>query len=322
MDSVAPPLVSVITPVYNGEAYLEDCIESVLSQTWQRWEYVIVDNASTDRTGEIAELYASKDDRIRVVHNDRLLPIIPNWNLTMRQISSDSVYTKVVHGDDLLFRNCIEKMVDLAEDHPEAGIVGAYRLDGNVPRPSPGLPHTERVFRGVDVARETLRQSYSVFGSPSSLLIRSALVRERPDFYDARYLHADKAVCMELLKRCDFGFVPQILTYTRIHGDSQSTVTADRLGTRLLENLLMLREFGPSLLTVEELRERISRQERRHYRFLARRLLRPEVRRHHRERMAAHGLGFDAWKLAVACVYEGISRLLPRDLDRLANGTD
>jgi glycosyltransferase involved in cell wall biosynthesis len=319
MASVAAPLVSVVTPVYNGEAYLEECIESVLQQSWPDFEYVIVDNASTDRTGEIAELYASKDERVRVVHNDTLLPIIPNWNLAMRQIAPESAYTKVLHGDDLLFRDCIEKMVALAEAHAEVGIVGAYRLDGDVPRPSPGLPHGRPVVPGREVATETLRQRYSVFGSPSTLLLRSSLVRERPDFYDARYLHADKAVCFELLERCDFGFVPQILTYTRIHGDSQSSVTADRLGTKRLENLLMLREYGPRLLSANEMRELLDDSEQRHYRFLARRLLRPEVRRHHRERMAKHGVTLDPWKLALACVREAFFRILPRDLDRLSN---
>ena len=44
------PLVSVVTPVYNGDKYLADCVESVLKQTYQNWEYVIVNNCSTDRT--------------------------------------------------------------------------------------------------------------------------------------------------------------------------------------------------------------------------------------------------------------------------------
>ena len=314
MASAAPPLVSVITPVYNGGAYLEECIESVLSQSWRHWEYVIVDNCSSDRTGEIAEIYAGKDERIRVVHNDQLLPIIDNWNLAMRQISLESRYTKVLHGDDLLFRECIEKMVALAEGHPSVGIVGAYRLDGCTPRPRPGLPHTQTVFSGVAVAADTLRLRHSVFGSPSTLLIRSNLVRERPDFYDHRYLHADKASCLELLQRCDFGFVPQLLTYTRLHGESQSSTTADRLGTRVLENLLMLREFGPSLLPEDELREHLARHERRHYRFLARRLFRPEVQRHHRERLARHGHELSPWKLAAACVTGSLAQLLPPGL--------
>ena len=55
------PLVSVITPVYNGEEYLADCVESVLAQSYEKWEYVIVNNCSTDRTLEIAQEYEKKD---------------------------------------------------------------------------------------------------------------------------------------------------------------------------------------------------------------------------------------------------------------------
>ena len=54
------PLVSVVTPVYNGEDYLVECIESVLAQTYESWDYTIVDNASTDSTPEIAQRYAAR----------------------------------------------------------------------------------------------------------------------------------------------------------------------------------------------------------------------------------------------------------------------
>ena len=58
------PQVSVITPVYNGEEFLSECIQSVLSQTYQNWDYTIVNNRSTDRTLEIAQSYAARDPRI------------------------------------------------------------------------------------------------------------------------------------------------------------------------------------------------------------------------------------------------------------------
>src|SRR4030095_4995561 len=72
LSTTASPLVSVVTPVYNGERYLAECIESVLAQTYQNWEYIIVNNCSTDRTREIGESYGRKDERIRI-HNNRQL---------------------------------------------------------------------------------------------------------------------------------------------------------------------------------------------------------------------------------------------------------
>ena len=105
------PVVSVITPVYNGEEYLAECIESVLAQTYQNWDYTIVNNCSTDRTLEIAQAFASRDRRIRIHTNDRFAPVIENHNIALRQISPASKYCKVVFADDWLFPRCIEEMV-------------------------------------------------------------------------------------------------------------------------------------------------------------------------------------------------------------------
>jgi len=60
MNFHEPPLVSIVTPVYNGEPYLAECIESVLAQTYPNWEYIIQNNCSTDRTLEIASEYGKK----------------------------------------------------------------------------------------------------------------------------------------------------------------------------------------------------------------------------------------------------------------------
>src|SRR5512145_2771821 len=126
MDVQIQPLVSVVTPVYNGEKYLAECIESILAQTYQNWEYIIVNNRSTDRSLEIAESYAKQDARIRLHNNQAFVGIIQNHNIAVRQIASESQYCKMVHADDWLFPECITQMVEVAEAHPSIGIVGAY----------------------------------------------------------------------------------------------------------------------------------------------------------------------------------------------------
>src|SRR6266404_5992434 len=125
------PLVSVVTPVYNGQEFLADCIESVLGQTYENWEYTIVNNCSTDRTLEIARSYAARDSRIHVHENQDFLPIIQNHNHAIRQISPYSKYCKVVLADDWISPDCIMKMVALAEKNPCVGLVGAYGLLGD-----------------------------------------------------------------------------------------------------------------------------------------------------------------------------------------------
>jgi Glycosyl transferase family 2 len=74
------PLVSVVTPFYNTEPYLAQCIESVLAQTYPHFEFILMDNCSTDGSGEIAESYARRDPRIRLIRCTQFLSQLANYN--------------------------------------------------------------------------------------------------------------------------------------------------------------------------------------------------------------------------------------------------
>ncbi len=245
--SSSSPLVSIVTPVYNGEKYLSECIESILNQSYEHWEYVIVNNCSTDRTLEIAQQYAQRESKIRVSTNKKFLDLMPNWNHALRQISTKSKYCKVVHADDLLWPDCIEKMVLLAEKNPSVSIIGSYYLKGKQVK-GIGIPYPTSVISGHDICRSTLRKDYYVFGSPSSTLIRSNLIQGKEKFYNEDNYHADVEVCFEILKDFDFGFVHQILSYTRMHDDTQTSTKAEKLDTNMLENLKMFVKYGPMYL--------------------------------------------------------------------------
>ena len=112
MKPESQPLVSVLTPVYNGEKYLSECIESVLEQTYLNWEYIIVNNRSTDRTSEIARAYASKDKRIRVHTNTEFVDFAANENIAFQQIALESKYCKMVHADDWLSPGQLQQGLD------------------------------------------------------------------------------------------------------------------------------------------------------------------------------------------------------------------
>jgi glycosyltransferase involved in cell wall biosynthesis len=83
---VPEPLVSIVTPVFNGAKYLSECIESALHQTYRNWDYTVIDNCSTDESLIIAQKYAARDARIRVVTNGRFLSILENHNFTGLQV--------------------------------------------------------------------------------------------------------------------------------------------------------------------------------------------------------------------------------------------
>src|SRR6184192_1386806 len=100
MNLASAPLVTVLTPVYNSEKYLSECIESVLAQTYENWEYIIVNNCSTDRSLEIAQGYARKDDRVRIHNNRNFVGLIENHNIAFRQLAPQSKYCKIVIFDE------------------------------------------------------------------------------------------------------------------------------------------------------------------------------------------------------------------------------
>jgi glycosyltransferase involved in cell wall biosynthesis len=253
------PLVSVVTPVYNGAEYLAECIESVLNQSYENWEYVIVDNRSNDGTLEIARGYETRDPRVRVLAADVFVGPIENQNRAVREISPDSKYTKVLHADDWLFPECLERMVDLAEDNPSVGVVSAYRLE-ETRVTLDGLPPSVTVLRGREIARSTLlADPYPfLFGSPSSVLIRSDFVRARDPFYNEdNPWNEDTEACLWVLRTSDFGFVHQVLTFTRrAEGSPFSEHT--RIGAYLPGEIKLLAKFGRVYLTEAEYERRLA----------------------------------------------------------------
>src|SRR3954447_23593557 len=144
--------VSVVTPVYNDEPYLEECIKSVLAQGHQDFEYIIGDNHSKDRSGEIAKDYATKDSRIRVVSPPEFLPQAKNFNFVLRQIDGRAKYCKMLLSDDWMYPQCLRQMIEVAERNPHIALVSAYRLIGNRPDCF-GVPVERSSFPGKEVCR-------------------------------------------------------------------------------------------------------------------------------------------------------------------------
>src|SRR5215475_7966380 len=170
MNRETQPLVSVITPAYNCAEYLAECLESLLSQTYQNWECTIVNNCSADRSADIAREYAAKDPRIRLHENQEFLKAVPNFNAGMRLISPRSTYCKLLFADDWIFPECLERMVEVAEEHPSVGIVGAYGLQGRQVMWA-GLPYPSRLVSGREICRRLFLEDLYVFGTGTSLLL-------------------------------------------------------------------------------------------------------------------------------------------------------
>lgn len=306
MDLTPHPPVSVVTPVYNGEKFLAECIESVLGQTYQNWEYLIVNNCSTDRTLEIAQKYAAKDSRVRVHNNREFLSALQNHNHALRHISPETKYCKLLQADDLLFPQCIQLMVDAAETNPSVGIVGSYSLRGDRVV-GDRLPFPSKLIPGRELCRLTLLGKVYLFSRPTSLLLRSDLVRKRKCFYNESHIHADVEACYEILQDHDFGFVHQVLTFIRIHDESTTSLVAAPLNKIILNNLDLLTKFGPVYLDSKEYETRLKQKINEYYLFLARSLFQlreKEFWKYHKNGIQNIGYQFSILKLLRATLLE------------------
>jgi glycosyltransferase involved in cell wall biosynthesis len=283
-------LVSVVTPFYNTEDYLAECIESVLHQTYSNWEYILVDNCSTDGSSDIAKEYAARfPGKIRLIHTDSFLSQVQNYNFSLSCISPASKYCKMVQADDWIFPECLQSMVEVAETHPKVGIVAAYELEGSwvsldgLPYPSPELP-------GREVCRLFFLKNVSLFGSPTSLLMHSDLVRSRNPFYEERHApFEDPHACFDALLTWNFGFVHQVLTYSR--RDNESILLRLRpYQFQLFSRLAKIVVHGRNYLSEDEYHFCLKDAEREYFCFLGNAVLQgrdTKFWKFHRERMAS-----------------------------------
>ena len=114
------PLVSVITPTYNHGKFISDCIESVLKQSYQNWEMIIIDDGSTDNTFAIAQEYEKKDKRIKAFtqNNIGIFRLGETYNLALSKATGK--YAAILEGDAIWFPEKLTLQVDAMENNPDA----------------------------------------------------------------------------------------------------------------------------------------------------------------------------------------------------------
>lgn len=309
------PLVSVVTPVYNGADFLAECIESVLKQTYDNFEYIIVNNCSTDNTLEIAQAYAGRDSRVSVRSNERFVGVIENHNIAFGLISPEAKYCKVVSADDWIYPECLARMVALAETHPSAGVIGSYQLSGGGEKwyvRTDGLPYHSTLVPGRQICRLHLLALLDVLGNPTSNLYRSDIIRSSRYFYPNSTAEADISACFQALRTTDFGFVHQVLSYERVH-QLRQTSTSLQLNAYLSSRISDLLAYGPFYLTPEELNLRLHALLHEYYAFLARCATQRRTREfwaYHKRRLSELGLPFSSFRFGSAVVAQLLDLVL------------
>ena len=151
------PLVSVIVPIYKVEAYLEECIASIVNQTYANLEILLLDDGSPDNCGIICDRWAEKDRRIRVIHKENGgLSDTRNVGMTL----ATGTYLYMPDGDDYLLPDTIRTMVSYAVAYQAQCVLGGYqRLYPDGTSTTHPITETPVVCRsGKDVQRNILRR--------------------------------------------------------------------------------------------------------------------------------------------------------------------
>ena len=264
---MSEPLVTVVTPFYNSAPYLAECIESVLAQSYQRFEYILSDNCSTDGSSEIAEKYSRLDSRIRLIRQSRMLTQVEHYNSALAVISDESQFCKMVQADDAIFPECLKEMAKAFQISESIGLVSAFDLKAGIVRGS-GFPYPQSTVSGREIARHYLRTGLPLFGSPTTVMYRSAVVRSTKPFFEESLLHEDTEKCMQILELWDFGFVYQVLSFLRVDDISISAGSRD-FQPSALDHYIVVRRYAPKFCEAWESSQLIRKSKRAYYRVLA-----------------------------------------------------
>ena len=294
------PFVSIVTSVFNGETHLRPCIESVLNQTYQDWEYIIVDNCSRDATPAIIQEYARKDPRVRIVKNRSFVGIIENHNIAFSQISPRAEYCKVVQADDWIYPECIEKFVKICEENGTVTLASAKRMIGEHVGLS-YLPPSRSVFSGREIGRAFFFDEWpDIFGSPTSYFLKAGPVRAQQPFYNPDNLFADQEACIKILRNGDFGFIHDVLSLSRRQEGCESS-KSPYLRVSYPAFLWTLVNHGRAFLTEGEYHERVRMHLRRYYLVMARDLVNfrrgGKYWRYHLDSLRKAGCPFNVFRL-------------------------
>lgn len=215
------PLVTIAIPTFNRASLLKECVRRALSQTYENFEVLVSDNASSDDTVEILSGFA--DARLRVIRQDTNIGLLPNWNACVAAAKGD--YIVVVPDDDRIAPWLLARCVSLIAEQPKIPIVVTL---SNLHSGSLGKTFPARASKfletgiqdGTEVLTQYLTDKISV--TMCSVMLRTELLRERGGFPLHLPHTADVAAWAPLLLLGKVGFVNEPCATFIYHNDSET----------------------------------------------------------------------------------------------------
>ena len=228
------PLVTVLMPVYNGEKYLKEAIESILNQTFRNFEFLIIDDGSTDNSVKIIQSF--NDLRIRLIRNESNIGLIKTLNKGLKL--SNGKYIARMDCDDVSLPKRLSAQVNFMEKHPEIGVCGSWvKIIG-----------LEKKFINKYPQKHEEARAYLLFNTPfahPAVIIRKEILEKYKLEYDENYKHADDyEFWSRIINHTKISNIPKVLLHYRIHHESVSkkyssiqTENSNKIRLRLIKQL-------------------------------------------------------------------------------------
>jgi len=225
------PNVTVLLPVYNGEKYLQETMQSILGQTYTDFEFLIVDDGSTDNSPKIVQSF--QDPRIRIMENPERLKLSGALNRGIKEAKGK--YIARMDADDIALPLRLQRQVEYMEQHPDIGMCGtAIEIFGNVKTRKDIYPRTAEEIK-----------AYALFDCPfchPTVMMRRDLLLKHDLWYDGSYYPTED---YELWARA-VGLFPtvnldEVLLRYRVHDSSMTGSdwdAMDKQAARIIRRLL------------------------------------------------------------------------------------
>lgn len=214
------PLVSVCIPAYNNAAYIKDTVMSILEQTYQNIELVVVDDCSTDNTVEVLETI--QDERLKIYKNEHNLGMVGNWNRCLELATGE--YVKLICADDMIHKDAIEKEAKMMYKHPTVNLVESDTTLVDINGKKTGQfrrYHKSGIVNGVKLAKKSMLLK-NFYGAPVNNLIRRSTL-EKTGGFDTTFTYIlDFDMWLRLSCTGDVYIIHEQLNSFRIRNDSNT----------------------------------------------------------------------------------------------------
>ena len=197
--------ILVFVPTYNSEKYLRQCLDSVLQQTFIDWQCVISDDASTDKSVEIAREYEKIDSRFKVLTHEKNVGAANNWNRAKE--NNNSFATKILCADDYLLEDALKRQLDILQRNQTAIVFSErYIVFPSGKKIHPRLPKYASNISFNDAFKYYINLGRNIFGEPVTALFRTDLFVKSAGFYPKFEYSLDTSGYMAISRGTDVTF--------------------------------------------------------------------------------------------------------------------